>query len=142
MQKPQRIILLMVFVLSAVGAFWWRMSLEPVAMPTTDSVVTVTPTPSTTQPETANQDTPKIASHTLTATAAATKALDLAQSQLELQLKEYDFGLMVEGVNGLLADTNNYWAVYLNGEYAKVGIAELTMQAGDRLELRYETISL
>lgn len=142
MQKPQRIILLMVFVLSAVSAFWWRMSLEPVAMPTTDSVVTVTPTPSATKPETANQDTPKIASHTLTATAAATKALDLAQSQLELQLKEYDFGLMVEGVNGLLADTNNYWAVYLNGEYAKVGIAELVLQAGDRLELRYETISL
>jgi hypothetical protein len=142
MQKPQRIILLMVFVLSAVGAFWWRMSLEPAVMPTADLVVTVTPTPSTTQPETANQGTSKIAFHTLTATAAATKALDLAQSQLELQLKEYDFGLMVEGVNGLLADTNNYWAVYLNGEYAKVGIAELVLQAGDRLELRYETISL
>ncbi len=142
MQKPQRIILLMVFVLSAVGAFWWRMSLESAAMPATESVATITPTPSATQPETANQGTSKIASHTLTATAAATKALDLAQSQLELQLKEYDFGLMVEGVNGLLADTNNYWAVYLNGEYAKVGIAELVLQAGDRLELRYETISL
>ena len=111
-------------------------------MPATESVATITPTPSATQPETANQGTSKIASHTLTATAAATKALDLAQSQLELQLKEYDFGLMVEGVNGLLADTNNYWAVYLNGEYAKVGIAELVLQAGDRLELRYETISL
>lgn len=75
------------------------------------------------------------------ATISGQKALELVESQAELKLKEYDFGVMIEGVNGLMADNKNYWAVYLNGEYAQTGIAQIKLQKDERLELKYEEIT-
>lgn len=70
------------------------------------------------------------------------RALDLVQSQLKAEFKTYDFGLMLESVDGLRADTSHYWAIYYNGEYAKVGLADLMIKKGDVLELVYEEIVL
>lgn len=70
------------------------------------------------------------------------KALDLVQSQVELTLKEYPFGTMVEGANGLMADGGHYWAIYQNGEYAKTGIKEIILQEGESIQLKYEEIVL
>jgi len=75
------------------------------------------------------------------ATVSGQKALELVKSQIELSLKEYDFGTMIEGVNGLMADNKNYWAIYLNGEYAKTGIAQIELQKNDKIELKYEEIT-
>ena len=75
------------------------------------------------------------------ATASGQNALELVDSQVELSLKEYDFGTMIEGVNGLMADNKNYWAVYQNGEYAKTGIAQIELQKDDKIELKYEEIT-
>ncbi len=80
-------------------------------------------------------------SWTFTASESAVNALALINGQVELQLKEYDFGVMVEGVNGLLSDNQNYFAIYLNGDYAPVGLADLELVAGDVVELRYEAIT-
>jgi hypothetical protein len=75
-----------------------------------------------------------------TATQAGQAALELVQSEVELTLKEYPFGTMVEGVNGLLADSGNFWALYQNGEFAQKGIADIILEAGETLELKYEEI--
>lgn len=77
-----------------------------------------------------------------TATVSGQKALDLVQSQVKLDLKEYDFGTMVEGVNALKADAKHYWALYQNGDYAKIGIADIKLEKGEKIELRYEEIKL
>ncbi|MBU1033707.1 DUF4430 domain-containing protein [Patescibacteria group bacterium] len=81
-------------------------------------------------------------SYQLTASNSAQNALELAQNELKLDLKEYDFGTMIEGVNGLMADNKHYWAIYQNGEYAKTGIAEIELNKGDKIELKYEEIQL
>jgi hypothetical protein len=78
--------------------------------------------------------------YTFTVESDGQSALALVETQVELQLKEYDFGVMIEGVNGLLADSGHYWALHLNGEAAMVGIADLELVAGDQLELIYEEI--
>lgn len=80
--------------------------------------------------------------YSFTATVSAQPALELVKSQIDLQVKEYDFGLMVEGVNGLIADEKHYWALYHNGDYAKVGIADLKLEKDETIELRYEEIIL
>lgn len=75
------------------------------------------------------------------ATSSGQNALELVESQVELSLKKYDFGVMIEGVNGLMADNKNYWAVYQNGEYAQTGIAQIELQKNDKIELKYEEIT-
>lgn len=75
------------------------------------------------------------------ATNSGQNALELVESQVKLDLKEYDFGTMIEGVNGLMADNKNYWAVYQNGEYAQTGIAQIELQKNDKIELKYEEIT-
>lgn len=81
-------------------------------------------------------------SYEFAATMSGQNALDLVQSQVKLDLKEYDFGTMVEGVNSLKADSKHYWALYQNGDYAKVGIADVKLEKGEKIELRYEEIKL
>jgi len=75
------------------------------------------------------------------ATSSGQNALELVESQVKLDLKKYDFGVMIEGVNGLMADNKNYWAVYQNGEYAKTGIAQIELEKDDKIELKYEEIT-
>ncbi len=75
------------------------------------------------------------------ATSSGQNALELVESRVELSLKKYDFGVMIEGVNGLMADNKNYWAVYQNGEYAQTGIAQIELQKNDKIELKYEEIT-
>jgi hypothetical protein len=77
-----------------------------------------------------------------TATVSGQNALELAQSQAKLDLKKYDFGTMVEGVAGLMADSKHYWAIYQDGEYAKTGIADIKLEKGEKIELKYEEIKL
>lgn len=69
------------------------------------------------------------------------KAFDLIGKQVQLQTKSYSFGEMVEGVNGLLADEHHFWAIFVNGQLATSGLADLDLKKGDRIELRYETLS-
>ena len=78
--------------------------------------------------------------HQLTSDQEVT-ALDLVEAKLTAEFKTYDFGVMLEAVNGLKADDKHYWAIYYNGEYAKVGLSDLTIKSGDLLELVYEEIT-
>lgn len=103
----------------------------------------VVPEPIKQQTEAESSPTPAIPkTYGFTATVSAQPALELVKSQIDLQVKEYDFGLMVEGVNGLMADEKHYWALYQNGEYATVGIADLKLEKDETIELRYEEIIL
>jgi hypothetical protein len=81
-------------------------------------------------------------SYTFIATVSGQSALELAKSEAQLSLKEYDFGVMIEGVDNLMADNEHYWALYQNDNYATTGIADIKLQANDKLELKYEEIQI
>jgi hypothetical protein len=62
--------------------------------------------------------------------------LDLHQSNLGLEITSSSFGDYVSGLRGYNFETlglSMYWAIYLNGEFAMVGISELLLEEGDVL---------
>ncbi len=48
---------------------------------------------------------------------------------------------LVGSINGVKADTSKkeYWAFYVNGEYAQVGPADYKVKQGDKIEWKIET---
>jgi len=62
-----------------------------------------------------------------------------AKLDLELQTKEYEFGTAVEGIGGKIGGAEGkYWLYYINGQMANVGVDAQAVQAGDKLEFKYE----
>jgi len=77
---------------------------------------------------------------TLTATEDSTQAWDLLIGNHQVIFQEYDFGIFIEGINGLKGDQNNFWAIYVNGEKSLTGVGDILLNEGDLVEFRYEAI--
>jgi len=105
-------------------------------------ILALTPVPTSTAGAALEFAVADTTAYTFIATVSGQNALELVQSQVQLELKKYDFGVMIEGVNGLMADNKHYWALYLNDAYAQLGIADIQLQENDKLELKYEEITL
>lgn len=58
----------------------------------------------------------------------------------DLNYTTSEYGIFIEGINGVQNETH-YWAVYLNGDYAPVGVLDLQLVQGDVLYLNHEVIS-
>ena len=59
---------------------------------------------------------------------------------LTVEGTEGDYGLMVDTVNGIVADYNTngaYWAFYLNGEYCNYGMDEQPILDGEEYQIVY-----
>ena len=59
---------------------------------------------------------------------------------LTVEGTEGDYGLMVDTVNGIVADYNTngaYWAVYLNGEFCNYGMDEQPILDGEEYQIVY-----
>lgn len=74
-------------------------------------------------------------------------ALDLTQEiaareKIELKLKEYDFGVMLESILGKMNTADKAWILFVNGAGAAIGAGEQRVTAGDVVEWRYITPSL
>ena len=76
-----------------------------------------------------------------TAVADGQSALDLLQESTQVEYKEYDFGVLVTAINGVQADSEHYWALYINDEYATAGASETILKTGDIMTWKYEAIS-
>ena len=53
---------------------------------------------------------------------------------------EGTYGLMIDTVNGVVADYNvdgAYWSFYVNGEYCNYGISEQPVEDGDAFQIVY-----
>ncbi len=75
----------------------------------------------------------------LTSTTKQT-AFDLLKSKTDVQAKQYDFGVMIQSINGLKADNKHYWALYVNGNYATASADQTELNPGDIIEFKYEEI--
>lgn len=61
---------------------------------------------------------------------------------LTVEGTEGDYGLMVDTVNGVVADFNvdgAYWAFYVNGEYCNYGMDEQPILDGEAYQIVYTT---
>ena len=76
-----------------------------------------------------------------TATESGQTALDLLKQYNIIEVKAFGFGTMITGIEGLMADENNYWAFYVNGEYAKQAADQTNLNAGDTVRFVYEPVS-
>lgn len=61
--------------------------------------------------------------------------LDASSEEFSVEYQEFDFGKFITTVNGYTAGDNEFWSVKVNGLDAQVGISELTVNPGDKLEL-------
>ncbi len=75
------------------------------------------------------------------ATQSGQTALDLLKQNNIIEVKEYGFGTLITGIDGLMADEKNYWAFYVNGEYAKQAADQTNLNAGDTVRFVYEPVS-
>lgn len=67
-------------------------------------------------------------------------AFDLLKQNAEVEYDEYDFGVFVKSINGIVGDEKYFWAFYVNGEKANQGADATTLNSGDEVEWRYEEV--
>lgn len=66
-------------------------------------------------------------------------ALALIKRTHPVVTKDYDFGTLVESIDGVKNGTDNkYWILYVNGKQATVGAGAYTIQKYDNIEWRFE----
>lgn len=59
------------------------------------------------------------------------------ENEIELKLKEYDFGTMVESIGGKENSKERAWIYFLNGQTGDVGAGDKKLAAGDLVEWKY-----
>ena len=70
-----------------------------------------------------------------------TDAMTLLQATHKVDLKQYSFGPMVTGIDGLANTTSKSWMFYVNGTSASVGAKDYVSKSTDKLEWRYESVT-
>ncbi|MFC1687828.1 DUF4430 domain-containing protein [Patescibacteria group bacterium] len=50
----------------------------------------------------------------------------------------FDFGVMVDAIDGVGGEENRFWLYYVNGNAATVGVDAYVAESGDIIEFRYE----
>ncbi len=74
---------------------------------------------------------------------SGTSAYDAFNEVVDLQTKNYSFGIFIEGVNGYVANPPDYWAFYYRQYcdetwiYAETGVSTYKIKDGDMLKLAY-----
>lgn len=97
--------------------------------------------PETSQPASA-LPTQEEVKYELVATQSGTLALDLIESALKVETKDYgDAGKFVTAIEGIAADSEHYWAFYVNGEYAQKGVSQTELVQGDVITFVYEAVT-
>lgn len=63
----------------------------------------------------------------------------LKNSGLDMEIKEYDFGAMVESINNKKnGEDSKYWLYYVNGETPMVSVDKYEIKAGDKVDFKFE----
>lgn len=85
---------------------------------------------------------PNVTEYTFVASESGQTALDLLSAQAQVQSKTYGFGTFIEGINGVLGNDDQYWAFYVNDQYAKEAADKIILQSGDKLTFRLEPVEV
>ena len=83
---------------------------------------------------------PAEAEYSYVASVSGQTALDLLKQNAEVQSKEFEFGTFIEGINGVLGDEKQYWAFYVNREFATEAADKTVLSEGDIATFRLEAV--
>jgi len=74
---------------------------------------------------------------------AGSSAFDVVKELLggNLEYQEYSFGVMITSIYGVDASSEDYWALYVDGNYASKGISDYVVNNPTLIEWRLEKIS-
>lgn len=129
---------LIFFAASVLAIFGWSLVKQPTSVSP--------PMPTSTAPavnieqHTETSQEQVVATMLYTATEAQT-ARELLDTKVGVEYQDFgEAGSFILSVDGLASDNEHYWAVYVNNEYAEVGVDQLQLQPGDQLKLVYEEI--
>lgn len=65
-------------------------------------------------------------------------ALELLKSHTEVKTQKFDFGEMVQSINGQDAGGKKYWTFYVNGKMAQVGAGDYQTKDSDKIEWKLQ----
>lgn len=64
------------------------------------------------------------------------------KEKINLQVKQYDFGVFVEKIGELESTAKKSWIYYVNGESGQVAADTMELKNGDKVEWKYEVPKL
>ncbi len=67
-------------------------------------------------------------------------ALELLKANYTVEVKSYSFGDMVTGINGITADSQHFWAMYVNGQFSQIGAGQYITKSGDSIKWQLDKI--
>lgn len=68
-------------------------------------------------------------------------ALELLRLVAYVETKNFgELGDMVTAIDGIAADDQHFWALYVNGKQSEVGASSYKTKTGEQVEWRYEAI--
>ncbi len=62
-----------------------------------------------------------------------------AEKNLEMGIKEYDFGVFVESIDGVKGSSEKAWIYFVNGKSGTIAADQYQLSAGDLVEWKYIT---
>lgn len=65
-------------------------------------------------------------------------ALELLKSHTEVKTQKFDFGEMVQSINGQDGGGKKYWTFYVNGKMAQVGAGAYQTKSSDKIEWKLQ----
>lgn len=60
------------------------------------------------------------------------------ENNIDLQTKQYDFGVFVESIAGKKSNQKKAWVYYINGDSANEAADKYLVQPGDKIEWKYK----
>ena len=67
-------------------------------------------------------------------------ALELLKVSNTIEVKHYDFGDMVTGINGYSPDSKHFWAMYVNGQFSQLGASAYITKSSDTIRWEIDTV--
>ncbi|MGE5298025.1 MAG: DUF4430 domain-containing protein [Acidobacteriaceae bacterium] len=131
--KFKRFESLIVVGIIVVVAGTYAFTKKPVQAPVTDSQQT--------QNQNLNQPVQQVPSSEIKYQGVEGKtAMELLKATHRVDVKNYSFGDMVTGIDGIEPDNNHFWGFYVNGSLSQVGADQYKTKASDSIEWKLEEI--
>lgn len=67
-------------------------------------------------------------------------AMELLKASHTVETKKFDFGEMVQSIDGVAPDSSHFWALYVDGKMSEVGADALKTTTGQKLEWRLDSM--